>query len=76
MNYFSLAPFPFYSYTISMLSFRTGSLQYQLSPPKAQNLYAVENLKKEHHHVIIHLVTSRPTIRHCADYTTFSFVAF
>ena len=31
-----LALFPFYSYTISMLSFRTVSSQYQLSPPKAQ----------------------------------------
>ena len=26
----------FYPYTISMLSFRTGLLQYRLSPPKAQ----------------------------------------
>jgi len=37
MNYFSLALFPFCPYTISMLSFRIGSVQYQLSPPKAQN---------------------------------------
>ena len=37
MNYFSLALFPFCPYTISMLSFRTGSLQYRLSPPKVQN---------------------------------------
>ena len=32
----ALAFFPFYPYTISMLSFRTGLLQYRLSPPKAQ----------------------------------------
>ena len=37
MNYFSLAPFPFYSYTISMLSFRTGLPQYPQSLHKAQN---------------------------------------
>lgn len=54
MNYFSL----FIPILMIMLSFRTGSLQYQLSPPKAQNLYAVEKLKKEHHHVIVHLLTS------------------
>ena len=36
MNYFSLAPFPFYSYTISMLSQRILLPQYRLSPPKAQ----------------------------------------
>ena len=36
MNYFSLALFPFYSYTISMLSFRTGLPQYQLPLSKAQ----------------------------------------
>ena len=32
----ALALFPFYSYTISMLSFRTGLPQYKNSPPKAQ----------------------------------------
>ena len=31
-----LALFPFYSYTISMLSCRTGLPQYRLSSPKAQ----------------------------------------
>jgi len=36
VTYFALAPFPFCPYTISMLSFRTVSSQYQLSPPKAQ----------------------------------------
>ena len=36
MNYFSLALFPFYSYTISMLSLKIGLPQYKNSPPKAQ----------------------------------------
>ena len=36
VTYFSFALFPFYSYTISMLSLKTESLQYQLSSHDAQ----------------------------------------
>ena len=36
MNYFSIALFPFYSYTISMLSLKIGLPQYKNSPSKAQ----------------------------------------
>ena len=36
VTYFSLALFPFCSYTISMLSFRTVLPQYKNSPPKVQ----------------------------------------
>ena len=44
----ALALFPFYSYTISMLSFRTGLPQYRLSLLKAQILAYFQKILDTH----------------------------
>ena len=60
MNYELFFPctFPFLFLYYFYAEFQNRISTVSIISPKAQNLYAVEKLKKEHHHVIVHLLTS------------------